>query len=417
MKRKLLEKLIIWRKKNNKPPLLLIGAKGTGKTYTAWDFSKNFYNQNTIYINFERDFNSTYIFLNLEYNQILNALLKSYSIKNITPEEPLLIILDEISYCKEAVTFFLENSINDNIDIIMISSFEMKPLYSPMDIINVYPMDFKEFLWATGNEWYISVITEHFISNKKIPEIVHMKLLDLLAEYIVTGGLPSAINEYIGSDSTINLPEQHNNILNTYFQYIRELSPEGEGVKIISAYKTIPEQLIKTNKKFQYKLIRKGATRKLYEDSINFLEFKHFTIKCKKINGDINNPSFKLYSNDTGILNTLSQKYITNSKKDSSIYKGILENYVIQSLAANGYTPYFWESSSQAKIDFVIEKKSELNENYIPIELFIDRNTRSKSLSIIKKEYDIKESIKISARNFEYSKDIKYVPLYAVFCI
>jgi predicted AAA+ superfamily ATPase len=188
------------------------------------------------------------------------------------------------------------------------------------------------------------------------------------------------------------------------------------------------KQLIKENRKFQYNLIRKGATQTMYAEALEYIRDTFYGIYCCKLEEEYFkqtpeqlkslfqtpevNSNFKLYLPDTGILNSIL--YTQYSDLTDQMKKGRLENYVVQSLKANGYTFSFWESSSQAKIEIIL-----LQEDYVlPVEIRINDMTRSKNISVFRNQYNrVKDSIKISTRNFDYSNNVKYVPLYAVFCI
>jgi len=184
------------------------------------------------------------------------------------------------------------------------------------------------------------------------------------------------------------------------------------------------KQLIKENRKFQYNLIRKGATYAIYENAVQYITDTFYGIRCNKLaeealenawDAEVNSnilPQYKLYMSDVGMLYS-SLKQIEDKHPDQ-IRKGLIENYVAQTLYSNGYQLTYWESNSQAKIDFILFKDDYL----LPIEVKTGNITRSKNLSVLKSKCNqIKEAIKISTRNFEYSGNIKYVPIYAVFCI
>ena len=171
----------------------------------------------------------------------------------------------------------------------------------------------------------------------------------------------------------------------------------------------------------------------MYKEAISYIENSYYGISCNKLNDDsisdikssiLENRNteldqykdiysgFKLYLLDVGLLHSLS--IIEASEKDITLRKGIIENYVAQSLDANGYPIYFWESNSQAKIDFVIPKEDKL----LPIEVFPGTNTRSKNVSVFRQKVnEVDVPIKISNRNFSMEHQVKFVPIYAVFCL
>jgi predicted AAA+ superfamily ATPase len=226
----------------------------------------------------------------------------------------------------------------------------------------------------------------------------------------------------------VNVSEQHSFIIGSYHDYILRDNSDSEALKMNQVIDSLTHQLMKENKKFQYKIIRKGTTHAMYRDAIKRLVEQNYVIRCNRINTDMlqshsqinilnnsceeDNSNFKLYLPDTGLLYS---KLVEEQGQEGVIHyqKSLLENYIAQSLQAKNYPFVFWESESMAKIDFIISKNNEM----IPIEVFLGENTRSKSISVLKQKYEFPYSIKVSAKNFEFTNQVKYVPYYAVFCI
>lgn len=430
MKRKAIEKLIKWKDKDNRTPILINGAKGVGKTYLAYDFAKAFF-ERIIYVNFERDPNLKKIFASNDIGQIIDTLEKCYTCQEKEEYQTEILIFDEAGYYEEAVRLLKIPRFTERFPYILsITGSQIPDEYeSKLDKLTIYPLEFDEFLIATGNEWYIDLIYTHYNNNRKLPDIVHKELLDLYYLYLRIGGMPSSVNEYLNFTSTVNTSEQHRIMLGFIHDCINKEFEESDSLKMLQVMDSISHQLAKENKKFQYRLIRKGTTFSMYKEAIQNLIDKKYVIRCNKINneqlvissaitkpGDNNceetNSSFKLYMLDIGLLYSLLTEEIT-PPFIPSVDKALLENYVAQSLQAKQYPFVFWESDSIAKIDFVLCKENEL----IPLEIHTGSNTRSKSLSIMKQKYEFPYALKVSARNFELSGNIKYIPYYAVFCI
>ena len=428
MKRKVIDELIKWKAEYSGKPILLTGAKGVGKTYLAYDFAKAFF-ERIIYVNFERAPGFVDLFHTVDSNADITSLKEYFHIDQEASSESMLLILDEISFCPGIIRILNMIKVSGIFPLILcISSNPLKENVKDLfELLTIGPLEFDEFLLATGNEWYIEAITNHFDSEKKIPEIVHKELLALHQLYLQIGGMPGVVNEYINLSSVINVPEQHDLLISSYHDYIKQCNTESDALKMNQVIDSIPLQLSKENKKFQYKLIRKGTTHAMYRDAISSLSDCDYIIKCNKIISDQlnqlsdlyssddwlkNEANFKLYLPDTGLLCTKMIEERLNPL-DPENYKALLENYAAQSLQSRGYKLCFWESESMAKIDFIIKKGS----NLIPVEIHTSDNTRSKSISIIKQKCDFPYAVKISSKNFEYSNQIKYVPYYAVFCL
>lgn len=432
MKRTAIDRLIEWNKASDVRPVLLTGAKGVGKTYLAYDFAKAFY-KHILYLNLEHNQYTTEIFASNDPFLISNNLLKYFNL-DIRAEETFLVedrilILDEISCYPEALQMLTALQYTGEFPkIIAISSrFVQKEEQRLYYHVPIYPLQFNEFLLAIGKDWYIETIFIHFDTNKKIPDIVHKELLALYNLYLQVGGMPGIINEYLSFNNLLNIAEQHSLLMGTYQHYQGLVNLDTDALKMNQVINSLPLQLTKSNKKFQYNMIRKGTTHAMYKDAIQSLTDHNYIItgykistedlssiySAEEINLNVNDiTSFKLYMSDIGMLHSqLYNKVPSPFNKETN--KALLENYIAQALQSNGYPIIFWESDSMARIDFLLLKDREL----IPVELFCDKNTRSKSVSVLKQNIDFPYSIKVSSKNFDYSNGIKYVPYYAAFCL
>lgn len=433
MKRKLINRLADWKENCHNKSILLTGGRGVGKTFLALDFAKTYFDE-YIYINFERE-PYWYDLLIANENEDKIKLLQE-RFRFVVTDKPILLVLDEISLCPDNMKIirFIIN-IQKVFHILAISSKAIANNffsdYSYKDYIQLYqlyPLDFEEYLIATGNSWYIEVIQAHYDTNKALPDIVHKELLSFLEEYLQIGGMPSVVNEFINTDSKYNISEKHRILVDSYLSDIRFQNMDSEALKINQILNSMDKQLMKENHKFQYTLIRKGATQTMYAESLQYINDTYYGITCTKFDDndfvkksekawslqspDETKAGFKLYFSDVGIL--YSALKTGHYEISNAMKKGLLENYIAQSLTANDNNCYFWESTSQAKIEFVIKKDDEI----IPIEVRANENTRSKNYSIFKTKYEkVNESIKISTKNFGYSNHVKYVPVYAAFCI
>lgn len=445
MKRTAIDRLIRWNNTSDVRPVLLTGAKGVGKTYLAYDFAKAFF-RHILYLNFEQDPHAAELFHANDPFEISSRLIKHFNLdtiadnKNIDQDaipdehdliEDKILILDEISSCPEALLHLTNLQFTGEFPkIIAITSRPFNndelELYCH---IPIYPMQFDEFLMALGKDWYKETILIHFETNKKIPDIVHKELLALHRLYLQIGGMPAIINEYLSFENLYNVPEQHGHIMGIYQHYQNLISyDDSQTLKMGQVLASIPLQLIKNNKKFQYKLIRKGTTHAMYKDAIQRLSDLNYIIPSYKITSEelsdiysiIDNKrlninditSFKLYQSDVGMLNSQLYNSIASPFNKETI-KALLENYLAITLKSKGYPIIFWESVSMARIEFILVRDNEL----VPLEVFCDKNTRSKSISVLKQKIDFPYSIKVSAKNFDYSNNVKYVPYYAAFCL
>ena len=428
----MMQELIAWKNiQKNRMPLLLYGVRQVGKTYILREFGDRYF-KNTIYINFERmKIVAAYFDGELNPDRIIH-LLEEYFEQKIVPEETLL-IFDEIQECERALTalkYFCEEAPEYHIAAagsLLGVAINRKKYSFPVGkvmIKTLYPLRFDEFLNALGQKHLVSLIQEHFEQMLEMPEEIHQELLYWYERYLYIGGMPAAVNQYMERESFINVPEVQNLILNAYIADMAKYTSDNESTKIRNAFLSMPAQLAKENKKFQYKLIRKGATAGLFGDSIAWLVFAGVVLSCAKITRaeiplaafkDVS--AFKLYMSDVGLLSSFTGILWENIVKNqlSDLYKGALaENYVAQTLNASGYELYYWTSDSPAaEVDFLIQKKGKI----LPIEVKSGKNVSAKSLKHFQKMYEPKKVIRLSEKNFGTDGNVFAVPLYAVFCI
>lgn len=430
MKRKVMKWLIDWKNSSNRKPLILQGARQVGKTYSALSFGKKYYDS-VAYFNFENNSELIKIFeRDLEPERIIRE-LSINSGKSIFKEKTL-IFFDEIQACERALTslkYFNENA--NEYHIIAAGSLlgvaVNREQYSfpvgKVDLKTLYPLDFEEFLMAVNEEKLIELIKESFENDIELS--MHNKAMDLYKTYLVVGGMPAAVKEYIDKKDFDFVLATQKSINDSYVADMAKYATPYETTRIMATFNSIPAQLAKENKKFQYKIIKSGARANEYETPVEWLRSSGVILKCTKCNegklplaaySDFN--SFKAYITDTGLLCSkfgIPANAVLSDSIAFNDFKGALtENYVCFSLNANGYTPYYWESKGSAEVDFLIQDK----DGYIiPIEVKAAEHVRAKSLQQYIKKYQPKYAIRISGKNFGFENGIKSIPLYATFLI
>jgi len=430
MERKISVRFQQWKDDPNRKPLLLYGARQVGKTYSVLDFGKTHY-ANVIYVNFEANTEAANIFArDLNPDRIVKALSALYG-QTILPSDTLL-FFDEIQVCERALTS-LKYFCEDQIDYHIIAAGSLlgvalnREHYSfpvgKVEMISLYPLDFEEFLWANGRSELADLIRESYNSNTRMS--LHETALDLFRLYLVVGGMPGAVLEYREREDPDHLHSVQKNISDAYIADMAKYAAPEETTRIMEVFRSIPAQLAKPNKKFQYRVIKSGARANAYESALNWLKESGIIIICNKVNEAVlpltvhHDPSFfKIYMTDTGLLcahfSVPAHLILQNSSQLDTI-KGILtENYVCFALRVAGYTPYYWESKGSAEVDFVIQSRAG---NIIPIEVKSSGNVRSKSLTQFTEYYHPEYAIRISSKNFGLDNEIRSVPLYAVHCI
>jgi len=292
-------------------------------------------------------------------------------------------------------------------------------------ILEMNSMSFDEFLYAYyGNDLIIQEIEKCYRENSKIMDSLHNELINLYNVYLIVGGMPEAVKNYIENKDILLFDKNMLKIiiesyLNDMNKYIYESI---EKTRIEKIYMSIPGQLGNQSNKFQYSKIEKNARSKEYYNALNWLISSKMVMKCNKVSKPekplkafVELDYFKLYLSDVGILSTLLEIDINDLIFDNKfMYKGVIaENYVANELLRNNISLYYWDSGNRAEIDFLMSIKGDI----IPIEVKASVNNQSKSLKFFMEKYNSKYGIRISLKNFGMENNIKSVPLYATFCI
>lgn len=343
-----------------------------------------------------------------------------------------LLIFDEIQSCERALTslkYFCENA--PGYHLIAAGSLLGVALnrerYSfpvgKVDMLNLYPLDLEEFLWATGNKSLCTLIREAYADFH--PLSLHETALELYRTYLVVGGMPRAVLEYVEKQDFDFVLAAQKSLNDAYIADMAKYASPQETTRIMAAWGSVPAQLAKENQKFQYKVIRSGARAYEYETPLDWMKTAGIIHKCVRVregrlplSAYADNSSFKVYMVDTGLLCSkfgIPANAILHSPHSFDGFKGALaENYIMQALVANGASPYYWSSPGKAELDFVFQDREG---NIIPLEAKSADNVRAKSLGIFVSLYHPPFAIRVSARNFGFENNIKSIPLYAVFCL
>lgn len=430
MKRKIMDRLIEWKEETKERlPLLLYGARQVGKTYAMQELGASMF-KNTIYVNFEEDRNiGTFFQTDIHADNVVRTLERYYH-EVIVPEETL-IIFDEIQMCERALTslkYFAEEAPEYHVIAagsllgVALNREKFSFPVGKVQMLTMYPMDFEEYLWAMGKELLAEEIRKNYENSLPMPEELHKEAMAEYYRFCIIGGMPAAVRAESESAATLRQDEIRQMLLDSYIADMTKYARAGEAVKIFAAYDSLPSQLAKDSKKFQYKLIKSGARASQYGDSIDWMIRAGIVNKCLKCTQGFMPPSafldltaFKLYYSDTGLLAARTQMTVERLlSREAEHFRGIFaENYVACALKMNGYELLYWESDGTAEVDFIIVK----DDHVIPVECKSGEHKKAKSLAVYREKYHPEYSIRISAKNFGTVGGIRSVPLYAVFCI
>ena len=430
MKRKIEERLLAWKDKtSNRLPLIVNGARQVGKTYILRKFGAEQF-KNVVYINLETNLAVASYFNDDITPERLLRYLEASTGERIIPGETL-IILDEIQSCERALTslkYFCEEMPEYHVVAagsllgVAINRQRYSFPVGKVETITLHSLDFEEFLWARGKEALCEEIRRAYETMEPLPDALHQEAIELYREYLLIGGMPACINAFLNGGSFLDVPLVQNEILDNYIADMAKYASNTDSVKIRACYNSIPAQLAKDNKKFQYKVVQKGGSASLFGASIEWLNLAGVVLKCQRINqayepiavyADLS--AFKLYMGDVGLLTIksgISQQTVL-SGEGNTFMGAVTENYVAQQLTAKGYDLYYWESGSTAELDFVLQKGSQI----IGIEVKKGEHVRSRSLRIFINSFKPAFSIRLSLKNFGEKDRLKSIPLYATFCI
>ena len=450
MKRKIEEKLLKWKKESNgKTALLIDGARRVGKSYIVEEFAKQHY-KSYILIDFNqvgseitdlfdmnlRDLDSFFMYLSAAFN------VKLYKRES-------LIIFDEVQLyprARAAIKYLVSDGRYDYIETGSLMSIKknVKNIVIPSEErhVKMYPMDFEEFLWAKGEDLIIPIIRNCFEEKKPLGQALHRKIMTLFREYVIIGGMPQVVKEYIESGDFETADLVKRDILTLYREDIQKYA-SGYEKKVESIFDEIPAQLSKHEKKFTLSSLGKGSRFRDYENSFLWLQDSMIANVCfnstepnigLKLNRD--NSSYKVYMGDTGLL--ISHAFDENGIVSEEIYKKLLfgklevnegmifENIVSQMLVANGHNLYFYSNSSRTdkdsrmEIDFLVAKSKITNRHNIsPIEVKSGKNYTLSSLNKFRKKYSeqTNEAFVLHTADLYIKDEITFLPVYMAICM
>ncbi len=426
MKRKAYDDLIEWKNSEHHKPLIIKGARQTGKTWLMKAFGKGEY-QNTAYFNFENNQRLRQIFKeNLDIGQIITS-LQIESSQNIVPGETL-IIFDEIQEVPSAITslkYFQEEAPSHHIIAAgSLLGVAMHPEASfpvgKISFLQLNPFTFSEFLNAMG-ENELNELMEN--GEWKIVSAFSSKLIHLLKHYYFTGGMPEVVANYVQHQNFSECRTIQNNILQTYEQDFSKHAPLEIVPRLRMVWNAIPAQLAKENRKFIYGQLKKGGRAKEFELAIQWLADAGLIHKIHRVSKlgiplsayqDFN--AFKLFSHDVGLLAAMAQldaKTILEGNTLFEEFKGALsEQYVMQQLNAIKYLNifYYTSESSNSEIDFIVQ----LQNKVVPVEVKASENLQSKSLRFFHLKFRPERSVRTSTSDFRVDDWLTNIPLYSI---
>ena len=442
LKRKIETYLSDWKKSDNKKPLVIKGVRQCGKTYIVKTFANDNY-ENVVYMNFilEPDKKSAFAG-NLDVETIilnLSALIPgSRFVSGKT-----CIILDEIQECKEARTALKSFDMDGRFDVIATGSLLGVEGYGKRKdkdknkgedsvpvgyetLVEMYPLDFEEFLWANGiGTNVIETVRACFENETVVPEGIHKAMMELLYRYIIVGGLPEVVNCYLDTKNVELIYEKQRTLIAEYKEDMVKYAEDSDKPHIRECFESIPRQLAKENKKFQYSVVKKGGRASQYSGSLQWLEDAGIAKRCYNttitelpLSGNSIPDCFKVYTTDIGILMGMLDYGTQTDILAGNLrgYKGaIFENLMADFLCKSGQKLYYFHKDSGLEIDFLVRFKGEC----VIIEVKA-KTGKAKSMTTVLKNkdvYHVNHGIKLGQYNVGREGSILTIPLYMGFLI
>lgn len=435
LRRKIEKELVKWKNSTNRTPLIIRGCRQCGKTFSALKFAKEQY-KNVIYINFFENPAYKVIFEeSLAIDDLVLYITAALGSQAIFEVGSTCLVLDEIQECPKARSSLKFFKMDGRFDVICtgsllgIKGYRDDAMSIPVgyeSVIEMTPLDFEEFLWANGiNDSIIDRIKQCLQDEIPIPNVIHLKMHKLLLEYVTVGGMPAVVNEFIESHQMNAVIKIQRDIVASYRDDMIKYASGGDKSKIRECFDSIPKQLSKENKKFQYAVIRKGSTASKYQGSLQWIEDAGIIRRCYNLNitelpldGNAQIDTFKVYMADIGLFISMLEDGIQNDILHGSLlgYKGaIFENLVADILGKMGRKLYYFRKESGLEIDFVFRYKGSCT--LLEVKAETGNVKSSKTILSHPEKYHVYQCIKLGHYNIGRVGSCLTLPLYTAFLL
>lgn len=437
LRRKIEEVLIKWKNTPNHKPLIIKGCRQCGKTFSVNAFAKEHYTH-VVYLNF---FEHPDYKLAFEGSKQIDSIVMNLTA--LLPNSRFVsgqtcIILDEIQECSAARTALKFFKIDGRYDVIATGSLlgvhgykGNETDYNSIPVgyeqhIEMFPLDFEEFLWANGiSQEIIALVTKSLQDRQPISPAIHQRMRQLMLEYVVVGGMPEVVNRFITTHNMSDVLEEQRSIITGYKEDMVKYAANEDKVRLRAAFDSIPRQLSKENKKFQFSVIKKGARAKEYITGIQWLEDAGIIIRCRNLSitelpleGNAIEDSFKVYMRDTGLFVSMLEEGTQFDILQGRLYgyKGaIFENLIADIFTKMGRKLYYYRKDSGLEIDFVIRYHGEC----VLVEVKASTGNTKSTKTILQHpdKYHVHQAIKLGDYNIGEKDGVLTLPSYMAFLL
>lgn len=436
LRRKIEKTLSDWKNTPNHKPLILKGCRQCGKTFSVLDFAKKNY-EHVVYLNF---------FVNPQYASVFSG---SLEVDNITmllsalmgkdaifEAGKTILILDEIQDCPDARTALKFFKLDGRYDVIGTGSLlgvkgygDKEPKSIPVGyetVIDMTPLDFEEFLWANGiSEQIITLLHTHLQNQTPVPDALHARMRELLLQYTVVGGMPDVVQTFVDSRRVDEVLQLQRDIVRSYEDDMVKYADKKDKAVIKECFQSIPKQLSKENKKFQYSVVKKGATASKFAGSLQWIEDAGIIARCYNLfitelplDGNADQDTFKVYMRDTGLFVSMLEDGTQFDILQGNLlgYKGaIFEGLIADIFSKMGRKLYYFHKDSGLEVDFIIRYKGACT--LVEVKANTGNVKSTKTVLRHPEKYHVTQAIKLGDYNIGLSEQILTLPLYMAFLL
>lgn len=435
LKRKIEQRLIEWKNTINHKPLIIKGCRQCGKTFSVLDFARKNY-KHVVYLNFFENPDYASVFAgSLEIDNIVMMLTALLGGEAVFEAGETVLILDEIQDCPEARTalkFFRMDGRYDVIgtgSLLGVKGYGKEPKSIPVGsetVIDMYPLDFEEFLWANGiGSALVEMLEKNLETETPVQEALHNRMKQLLLQYTVVGGMPDAVQTFVDTKQMNEVLRIQRDIVRSYEDDMVKYAERKDKSCIKECFRSIPKQLSKENKKFQYSVVKKGATASKYAGSLQWIEDAGMISRCYNLSitelpldGNAEQDVFKIYMRDCGLFVSMLEDGTQYDILQGNLhgYKGaIFENLIADIFAKMGRKLYYFRKDSGLEVDFVIRYKGECT--LIEVKAATGNTKSTKTILKDPEKYHVNSAIKLGDYNVGRSEQILTLPLYMAFLL
>lgn len=435
LKRKIEQILADWKNAKDHKPLIVKGCRQCGKTFSVLNFARKHY-KNVIYLNFFENPDYASIFSgSLEIDNLIMMTSALLGNKAVFEAGETVLVLDEIQDCPEARTALKFFRIDGRFDVIGTGSllgvqgYGREPKSIPVGaeaVIDMYPLDFEEFLWANGITGTImDILQKHLEEESPVPEALHSRMRQLLLQYAVVGGMPEAVQTFVDTRQMDRVLRIQRDIIRSYEDDMVKYADRKDKSRIRECFQSIPRQLSKENKKFQYSVVKKGSTASKYAGSLQWIEDAGIISRCYNLSvpelpldGNVEEDVFKVYMKDCGLFISMLEDGTQYDILQGNLfgYKGaVFENLLADIFTKMGRKLYYFHKDSGLEVDFVIRYRGECT--LVEVKATSGNTKSTRTILRHPEKYHVYNAIKLSDQNIGRAEQMLTLPLYMAFLL